>query len=155
MNLKDYLHLYIGCNVKAEIDFYIGTCWVDCELIGIENKKAIVRKEGNFSKHLPNVLTFDLEKIKPILRPLNDISEKEKCELECTDIQETYLSSTIIDSKLGEWDIHPKRIIWLLSKHFDLFGLIDAGLAINKTKLNSSNSPERSVAENAEQRTEP
>jgi hypothetical protein len=29
----------------------------------------------------------------------------------------------------------PETFLWLLSKHFDLFGLIEAGLAIDKTKL--------------------
>lgn len=40
------------------------------------------------------------------------------------------------DSDLGKWDYNQHEVTrWLLSKHFDLFGLIPAGLAIDATTL--------------------
>jgi hypothetical protein len=53
----------------------------------------------------------------------------------------------------GDSDLQHVRIpaqdvlVWQLSKHFDLFGLIKAGLAIDKTRLNSSTTDERTASQ--------
>jgi hypothetical protein len=83
-DIKDYLHLYLGC-----------------ECINEEGKI------GRFS---------GIDVCKLLLRPLSDMTQEE----------------FRIDCNL----INPvERFRFRLSKGFDLFGLIDAGLALDATKL--------------------
>ena len=63
---------------------------------------------------------------KLILRPLSDMTEEEKNE---------YL--LIGTDSSTRFEHNARRTQYLLSKGFDLFGLIDAGLAIDKTKLDA------------------
>lgn len=66
--------------------------------------------------------------VKPILRPLSDMTEQEKNEY---NMMQPDLS--------GLWiNLNAKRTVWALSKHFDLFGWIEQGLAIDKSTLTSS-----------------
>lgn len=105
--------------------------------------------------------------IKPILRPLSDMTE-----VEAIDVAQVALRTKMIDAdkvvteenrttvwhcgKMMRTVFYWEDLFWkedaneaapavelpysaflfLLSKHFDLFGLIDAGLAIDKTTLN-------------------
>lgn len=63
---------------------------------------------------------------KPILRPLSDMTEEEEMEVQyLVDIQ-GFGYDALIGAKITQY---------LLSRHFDLFGWIEAGLAIDKTKL--------------------
>jgi len=64
---------------------------------------------------------YEMQEYKPILRPLSDMTEEEKIEVRKFDKVELP---------------HFELTRYLLSKHFDLFGLIEAGLAIEKTKVN-------------------
>ena len=125
--IEDYLHLYLGSEATV--------CAGDIDIDGIGllvkidtnygQKTAIVEK-GKFCSEV------GVEFIKPILRPLSDITKKEKKEM--VDTQEKLVIhgydkpvNLLVDS--GE------TFRYLLSKGFDLFGLIEAGLAIDKTKL--------------------
>ena len=107
--LKDYLHLYLGC---------------DCYYPPKENGE-----KGGYIKLLPEMLKY-AEQIKPILRPLSDMTEKEKENIGGTDW-------TSVD---GDWEYSPETFLFLLSKRFDIFGLIEAGFAVNATELNSVSS---------------
>lgn len=63
--------------------------------------------------------------LKLILRPLSDMTEEEMIEVDVD-----------VPNILSEYEkLRPTAFSFLLSKGFDLFGLIDAGLAIDKTKL--------------------
>jgi hypothetical protein len=75
-----------------------------------------------------------IEDVFPILRPLSDMTEEEH------ESYETYYMSLEAQREedhhsICEVEIAAHTTQWLLSKSFDLFGLIDAGLAIDKTKL--------------------
>ena len=112
MNIKDYLHLYLGCE-------FIGR-YVDWD-------------EDNFPITITYQTLLNVERyttIKPILRPLSSMTGEEKKELEKIEKNE-YVADAGIEQDI--WT--SKEFLYLLSKHFDLFGLIDAGLAIDKTKL--------------------
>jgi hypothetical protein len=121
--LKDYLHLYLGCEVFIESYSFMN---------------------GNKREKLIDKLTevgingrIDCEKYTPpdgdvklVLRPLSDMTEEEKTEM----MQQKHkydtgnsMSHTITD--------HAYRVHWAINKHFDLFGLIEAGLAIDKATL--------------------
>ncbi len=100
MNIKDYLHLYLGCDMLDISDNSTYTLHPEMLYASI--------KDGD----------------KPILRPLSDMTEDE--------------SEFVADAAWqGKPTIYMNAEItaYLLSKHFDLFGLIEAGLAIDKTKL--------------------
>jgi len=82
---------------------------------------------------------------KPILRPLSDMTEEEINEcwklLEWSEMiknnRRYKLNEEFHDSDEGRecgWFSFLKILPYLLSKHFDLFGLIESGLAIDKTK---------------------
>ena len=89
-----------------------------------------------------------LYEVKPILRPLSDMTEDEarsvwgKCygddfgDGECL----LHLIATVDSDERNdsEFDVllgYPDGWRYLLSRHFDLFGWIAAGLAIDKTKI--------------------
>jgi len=103
--LKDYLHLYLGCECKV----YMPT--IDFELPGCITELTI------------NLLNTPF-RFKPILRPLSDMTD-----------EESNVTKWIKYSDTGEIRYPPETFVFLLSKHFDLFGLIEAGLAIDKTTL--------------------
>lgn len=119
-DLKDYLHLYLGCECVAKYP-YNG------------------EKERRMTIIAPNLheLLDEVEYCKPILRPLSDITEKEQDEIWYSEepMGVAELNAGTIRRKVV---LCPNRIKYLLSKGFDLFGLIQSGLAIDATKLKKS-----------------
>ena len=66
--------------------------------------------------------------VKPILRPLSDMTEPEEMEVQ----------NMVDQMGVGYSATHGAQITgFLLSRHFDLFGWIESGLAIDKTKIES------------------
>lgn len=124
--LKDYLHLYLGCEI---------------DISGQREILDSVAKSGQietlFRGHLRNYRDLSDEDIAPILRPLSDMTDEEYTEYANIEFGE--------DTTDWDYDEKTKRSIgevtefnrfaYLLKKHFDLFGLIEAGLAIDKTTL--------------------
>lgn len=114
--LKDYLHLYLGCKVETE-GAKIKT--LDLTLLDL----AINEKIG----------------LTPILRPLSDMSEDEA--LECWKATDRLHTETldgwqVVDYYRKNTDFFEAvEFHYLLSKHFDLFKLIESGLAIDKKTL--------------------
>lgn len=114
MELKDYLHFYIG----TEIECTDKDCSSDMQYYGMKRTISALLLD----KYLNG-------KWKPVLRPLTDMSNDESIELGYSRPKDW-----LIDHKdFGE--LHSaKTFVYLLKQGFDLFGLIDAGLAIDKTK---------------------
>ena len=104
--LKDYLHLYLGCKINTSIN---GTVM-----------------DGKWYDRIMNNECDGL----PILRPLSDMSEEEKTNIEGTDW------TNMVN---GGWEYSPETFLFLLSKHFDLFELIESGLAVNAAELQTVN----------------
>jgi hypothetical protein len=76
-----------------------------------------------------------IEEQKICLRPLSDMTEEE---LEyILDIGEHQSRIYGVEEFIAGWKAFGSETFrYLLSKHFDLFGLIESGLAIDKTKIN-------------------
>ena len=109
--LSDYLHLYLGC-----------------EIITGTGVKTLTSSE------LQCIDFFEeFEFVKPILRPLSDMSEDESKEV-CKYIRDAK-ALQVFKSALGKECINPSVTHYLLFKHFDLFNLIPEGLAANKCTL--------------------
>lgn len=116
INIKDYLHLYFGCECEQAIII------PGQELNFVGDPSLNVR-------HLYNVLN-GLSVVKLRLRPLSDMTEEEATELESIGGgTAVFEKGTIVYS----FDSH--RTLWALKKGFDLFCLIESGLAIDKTTI--------------------
>lgn len=118
-NIKDYLHFYLGCECerRGESDTAILTG------ISYDDTQGIwwcyfSNKESDYS---------DIEVVFPKLKPLSAMSEDEWTEVE----------KIVAKKETGEIEIpvaYAEICKFLLSKRFDLFGLIEANLAIDSTK---------------------
>lgn len=153
MNIIDYLHLYLGRDVRA----------------GVKYTAKLAIESGEDEIGLKRVL-HQPDVFKLLLRPLSDMTEEELREAMTICYRSVYSSEPSFDSVEMILDEsggglkaieHPKWEYgltvtldgvmfstngqflnipvfdvtrYLLSKGFDLFGLIDAGLAIDKTK---------------------
>lgn len=128
-DIKDYLHLYLGCKVllpdgSKDILDYVE---IDQDIFWYSKG----------TDHDDKPVSPCIEDIKLILRPLSDMTEEEL--QECGNMIYDFSDDPELNNhqwKDFEIGSAPEQFHWLLSKHFDLFGLIDAGLAIDKTTLN-------------------
>lgn len=112
--LKDVAHLYKGFRFLFENEEHESTHMVDESVVTTEADES---GEG----------VFGLSDCKPILRPLSDAKKEE------ADYCKTLY-------RLDRWGVQTLEsqasvTAYLLSKHFDLFGLIESGQAIDMTKL--------------------
>lgn len=108
--IEDYLHLHIGCEVLCSWDNKIR------KLTFKSAESYIYTKVGH---------------VQLLLRPLSDIKEEE-----CNKLDWYYKWSTSGEKiKHKVENFRPEEFIELLKMGFDLFGLIESGLAIDKTKL--------------------
>lgn len=84
--------------------------------------------------------------IKPILRPLSSLTEAEAREVYFCDTGKAYKGSNCFNDWFGKWhllptielqevSLTPLATIKLLSWGIDLFALIESGLAVDATKL--------------------
>jgi hypothetical protein len=115
--IEDYLHLYLGCDVEStggKRGKLIWTSYQDTACVVYENDDP--RGRVGYKNYF-----------KPILRPLSDMTEDEKVEFEATKV---FVLATPVHH-VGNMQWTPETFRWLLSKQFDLFGLIESGLAIN------------------------
>jgi hypothetical protein len=131
IKFKDVAHLYLGCEVLYENYIHI-FCGISKPYKTNDKTIPTISVRPNENGFRSTIYSFEgFDKIKPILRPLSDMTEDE-CD-EYNRLSETCYS---VANKL--WDqIRQESSItkFLLSKYFDLFSLIEAGLAIDKTKL--------------------
>lgn len=111
--LKDCLPFYLGCQCRV---------W-----------NNVINDFGAWRKMTCSDLNLFLNhnaKCEIALRPLNDMTEEEKKEIFYDEDDETVIKATIENVIFS-----PDEFKFLLSKHFDLFGLIEAGLAVDKTTM--------------------
>lgn len=117
MEIKDVLKYYIG-----------GKCQFGILVPG----QPTSYEESNITiRVLHNVLAA-LADAKPILRPLSSMTEEEK-----DFIDDTFIV-TPENISVSYHIIEAKRTDYLLSRHFDLFGLIESGQAIDATKTDNN-----------------
>jgi hypothetical protein len=138
-NIKDYLHLYLGCECR----------------IGDSKKREWIRMVSELSvctgiNHLNIQIWYKSSSCKPILRPLSDITKEEVADLMGVDgfikrgnwsepfFQCEYedLSNDQRFKHLYITQMSPTQTVFLIKSRFDLFNLIPEELAIDKTKTN-------------------
>lgn len=128
MKLQDYINYYIGCRCvntwfqEGHKEFNKG--WVlsgYCQLYVDGGKPFLLESE--------NEVTWT-NSIKPILRKVGDYEVDELNEYQTMVGKRT----DGVHSVVIHYDT-PETFHWLLKKGFDLFGLIDAGLAIDSKTL--------------------
>lgn len=123
--IKDYLHLYLN-----SVDVIIDTVRDDF-------KAHFGHAPGHKTQLGPMLYAVILEggvTVKPILRDLSDMTEEEKLHLYGMGF--THNSKGLQIEHPQKWPtFKPLQFLYLLSKGFDLFGLIPAGLAINAKDL--------------------
>lgn len=117
-DIKDYLHLYLGSEFLSDYP----TNPTSPQILTGHTFEQIV--------HCTNDgLCWNPKYIKLLLRPLSDMTEEERTTV--IDINVQMLKQNSLTGSM-KYDGH--SCAYLLSKGFDLFGLIEAGLAIDKTK---------------------
>ena len=123
-DIKDYLHLYLGCEILTGTG-NVTLIAVQKEVIPCTNFRIIVLN-GNVVHEVSG------RDFKPLLRPLSDMTEDEDDKID------SLMPSPSYRDNINEnyWNV--KQFLYLLSKGFDLFNLIPEGLAIDKTKLKTS-----------------
>lgn len=107
-DISQYLFLYIGCDLRVFSD-------------GCKSSGTVVLTGENLNLAIESGW-------KPVLRPLSDITEEEMNEYSdlAYHYQHEYLRLIFHDGS---------QFKYLLSKRFDLFSLIESGLAIDGTKM--------------------
>lgn len=113
MTFKEVAHLYIGCMLfDTNPNFYGQKVVFDYTYLSAD-------------RHI-----FD--RCTPILRPLSALTQHDADTIGYTDRDE-FLE--MIDECTPEWRISAADYVYLLSRHFDMFGLIASGQAIDATTL--------------------
>lgn len=151
--LEDYIHFYFGCDVQttarkeASLGQKMGYKTGKMIDMDIRCKQSAIEVDG-----VP--IDFDWTEIKPILRPITDITKDElrliaKLTAPTEDISGKYLDDAFTQmqnlfikhginafsfDELSSMQIFEVTALFL-KQGFDLFGLIEAGLAIDKTKI--------------------
>lgn len=117
------LAMYLGCEVRCD-DGRSRT------LIGLcqhHEDRSRIRVQTRID-HYSNSYWQDLEEVQICLRRLESMTEEE-CN-EYNKISDTLYNMADMQNQLIQ---SAKGTAYLLAKHFDLFGLLDAGLAIDST----------------------
>lgn len=149
-DIKDYLHLYLGCEVYNPT--YPMWRFRLVAISGVEAGKnirlevIIDEQEGPY----PDTGWCWPERLKLILRSLSDMTEEEMKQVawlqfnyKAEDVRgkDRHGNIKVVNkSPFYYWinpirNTNPETTLYLLSKHFDLFGLIEAGIALDKTTL--------------------
>jgi hypothetical protein len=123
--LKDYAPLYLGCQVLDEQN-------VIRVLRGVDIHGCCTLSYNNVGEETD----IPIGGIQLLLRPISDMTDEEAAE--CGNLDYDFSSEP--DLNIWNWKDFDtlnssNQFIYLLSKHFDLFGLIESGLAIDKTTL--------------------
>ena len=127
--IEDYMHHYLGCEVlvsnKIETLVHVG-------LLGNDSQRFhTIQKYQSFTNEWK-------EDNKLILRTLSSMTQEER---DIIDFEygsgSGNLSDSLMNEKLYQLRIEDTFEItrYLLSSGFDIFGLIEAGVAIDKSKL--------------------
>lgn len=156
-DIKDYLHYYLGCEgfTKQPYGTEPGISIKDIKsrLLSVDVKGELRTQCYDLSDKAWDSLTCVMASdFTPFLRPLSDMSGKEVIEafhLAYADAKYQFEEFQKVDNNEFGWRARnqngmecflpantftPDVFHYLLSKHFDLFGLIESGLAIDKTK---------------------
>lgn len=131
-HIENYVSLYVGCELLLQegIGINLGLYYPD-----VWSKEGRIESNGinvyfTESSVKGKVYAMNFNQCKLSLRPLSDITEHEMSELKW-DKQE--LEHAI--SQKRNPNFYNTEFLYLLQKGFDLFGLIEEGIAVDKTTL--------------------
>lgn len=124
--IKDYLHLYLNNGSDLKVLHKDGQ---QLTIQGIDYTFELSVR----CAYKDNLRSALFEDVKPILRPLSDISEEE-----IAGFIELSGGKMHGDTETLDFWCTPEASRYLLSKHFDLFNLIRDGLASNKKLIFNS-----------------
>jgi hypothetical protein len=120
--LKDFIHLYLGAKVRYTYYDYEENTWTVWEQL---------------TTNVLNKITTDwsIKDIQIQLRKLSDMTDEELKSLrsERGNLKGVERADMNYIIRLTTWS--PEDVRYLLSRHFDLFGLIESGLAIDSKTL--------------------
>lgn len=118
---QDYIYLYLGCDVSNGIE--VG------KLVGVtESEYERGKTISLIDFGADSFIEWYAEETKPILRKLSEMTEEESAAMR-------KLFSEMADNDKAQGEIWADQTRHMLKQGFDLFGLIPAGLAIDKTSL--------------------
>jgi hypothetical protein len=120
--LKDFIHLYLGCEGELKTKRTYGSLKRSKQVLTTELLDRLFK--------LPTVLYFT-----PFLRKLSDMTDEELKNLrsERGNLKGVERADMNYIIRLNTWS--PEDVHYLLSLHFDIFGLIESGLAIDSKTL--------------------
>lgn len=125
--LKDVIHLYLGCVVEIIADGQRGQLLS----VDMENHLQVVWGGDTLeSWQFRNIETP--EEIKLLLRPLDSMMEEDLQQIGYQD------GHDVKDFTVEDWSLtyySPQQFLYLLKNSFDLFGGIQQGWAIDLTKI--------------------
>ncbi len=147
--IEDYLHYYMGCEcvVKCNdginisqrgkiVEVTRGSNHGDWVVVLFPHVVEVMRFSRNASEVSSNMhhFFFSEDSIKPILRQLSDMTEEEMNHI-AIKLKAGTANVPMLkwkhNSPFTSFRLTPEIIHYLLSKGFDLFGLCEAGLAID------------------------
>lgn len=128
MKLQDYIHLYIGCDVQRDH----GGIIEHGKLVGVSASEVEPGKTVTIiNVGLDHFHEWYVEETVLILRPLSDITEEEQ-DYVWHATEPIGVFEMTFGTQCRKVVLCPDRTKFLLSKGFDLFGLINEGLAVSK-----------------------
>lgn len=123
--LSDYLHLYLGAKCSADGNEF--------NLAGVEiTDTGTLAYDGTIIDGIHQCWWVENCGFKLFLRPISDISNSEADEIGY-DNAKVFLKDAI-QYRDGVGLLIARDFHYLLNRRFDLFGLIEAGLAIQQTR---------------------
>lgn len=135
---KDVAHLYLGGNIQVEYEGRVGNIFTYYHPAGKFNVDRIwvcsLEEDGN-----PEMsCSAPVDKVKPILRKLDSMTEEEAMDGGWTNKRS--FDSFVKIHQYDDTDQLTRRwfaqdFIYLLSRGFDLFGLIDSDQAIDASTI--------------------
>lgn len=146
-DIKDYLHLYLGCEGQYYAGYgRHGKQWVKARLVGFtsQGKLILICYDKKGAEWGYDVVAGH-DEFKPSLRRLSSITKEEVADLMGVDgfIKRGNWSSPFFQCEYEDLEnethskhlylsqMSPEQTVFLLSKGFDLFNLIDEGLAFD------------------------
>lgn len=139
-DIKDYIHLYIGCEVIAPNPYYADD--------GIKLAKGILTGiHGEYGAEIQFIIDGNAEEepaydrefeLKPVLRRLSSITEEEAREIwdsSMVNIGYMYNHCDRLLRSTNTIEVISPVLPKLLRMGFDLFGLIDSNLAIDSSTI--------------------
>ncbi len=126
LTAQDY-GMILGCEVMAQVapGLLPKDQWKRVKLIGVKAKGVLIEY-----KPFPG-MTFD--RVKPILRLLLSMTEAER--IIAHDMRLEWRDKDSDSFLHNDMKRDSRQTLWLIRQGFDVFNWIEAGLAIDKTKM--------------------